>query len=242
MGIAEVGLHLELCVEPVVEGELGSIVEGHAFAQSRRQGFEPLAEAADDRRGVLGRLGGEKQDAGLSLVGEEDVLAAFREGHEVGLPVSGDAAAGDGERPFVDGSKRSFDAVLEGLDGRAAFAAAPAAPGLGARQVVAPGAVVAAAQLGVDEAVDALMAGDAAASLAVEPGGGLLGRPALLKAGEHLPAQLRIAIEPCASPAALVGLALGLGGLVAHVAVGVALQLARDRRRRAAKRLSDLMA
>lgn len=71
----------------------------------------------------------------------------------------------------------------------------PAALVLGAGQVVAPGAVVGAPHLGVDEAVDALMADGDGGLLLLEPAGDLLGRPTALEAIEHQLAQLCIVLQ-----------------------------------------------
>jgi hypothetical protein len=112
MGIAEEGLDAEARSKAVMQGELGSVVEGHALAQAGWQGREPAREACDDGCGALYRLAREQDEAGLALVGEQEVLALLREGHEVGFPMACDAARVDGGGPFLDGY-----AVLEGLDG-----------------------------------------------------------------------------------------------------------------------------
>ena len=167
-------------------------------------------------------------------MGDEDVLAVFREGHEIGFPVPRVAAGRGRDRPFINGNT-----VLERLDGRAALLSAPSATGLCTRQVVAPGAVVRASHLGIDEAVDGLVTNDAPTRIGPEPAGDLLGRPAPLQGRQHLLAQGLVAVEPCPLPASLVSLALGVGWLVADIPAGVTLQFSADRRRIAAERLSD---
>ena len=85
------------------------------------------------------------------------------------------------------------------MAGRAAFGAAPG-------QVVAPGSVVGAADLGVDEAVDALVADRRGGVLLAQPAGDLLGRPAALELAEDEPAQPGIALQARACPAPGAGL------------------------------------
>jgi len=109
----------------------------------------------------------------------------------------------------------------------------PATLVLGAGQVVAPGAVVGAADLGVDEAVDALMADGERGLLLLEAAGDLFRGPTVLEAIEDELAQLGVAFQARATPAAGAGLLLGIARLVAELFAAVALQLARDARWRA---------
>src|ERR1700682_4642577 len=99
------------------------------------------------------------------------------------------------------GPQSDGNPVFDEAGGRGS-AAAPAAFVLGPRQVIAPGAVIGAADLGVDEAVDAFMADGGRRLLAIEPAGDLLGRPAELEAVQHEGAQLGIALQTRARPAA----------------------------------------
>src|SRR3981189_3959723 len=112
--------------------------------------------------------------------------------------------------------------------GRSFWASLRAALVLGSGQVVAPGAIVGAPDLGVDEAVDALMADGGSSLLLLEPAGDLLGRPAARQAVEHEGAQRGIAFQARALPAAARRPLPGVGRVVADLAAAVALQLARQ--------------
>ena len=105
---------------------------------------------------------------------------------------------------------------------------------------MAPGEVLGSPELGIDEAVDALVAYDLAAGIAGEPAGDLLGRPAGSKAGENILAQAIVPLEPAARPAPGAGLLLGIARPIADMLAAVALQLSRDRRCRAIQNCSDL--
>ena len=127
------------------------------------------------------------------------------------------------------------------LTGGTAGPRPPAALALGSGQIVAPGAVVSAADLVIDEAVDALVTDAGRRLVAGQPAGDLLGRPAVLEAIEDKFAQLGIALQARARPAAGSGLLLGVGRLVANLHPAIALQLARDARWRAIQSCRDLL-
>jgi hypothetical protein len=84
--------------------------------------------------------------------------------------VAGLAACVDVNRAFSDGY-----AVFYVLNGAASLAASTTPLELGARQIVPPIIVLGAADLGVDEAVDAFMADGGRCILLAEPTGDLLG-------------------------------------------------------------------
>lgn len=119
--------------------------------------------------GLARRARGDDQ-ARVALMQGEDGLAISGEEHEIGLPIAGAAAPGDLGRAFGDG-----EAVLDEAGRAAALAAAKAAPALAARQEVAPAIVLAAGDLGMDEAVDALVADHRPAGLARQAPGDLFG-------------------------------------------------------------------
>src|SRR6266851_1815913 len=56
MGIAEEGLHAELGVELMVEGELGAVIEGDGLAQPIGQRLEPSEELLNGWLGGFARL------------------------------------------------------------------------------------------------------------------------------------------------------------------------------------------
>ena len=90
---------------------------------------------------------------------------------------------------------------------------------------MAPGAVIGAPDLVVDEAVDALVTDPVGGLAAGQPTGDLLGRPAALEAIQDKLAQLGIAFQARALPAAGSGPLLGVGRLVADLRAAIALQL-----------------
>ena len=132
--------------------------------------------------------------------------------------------------------------MLNKGDGAAALAPAAAALGLGAGEKVAPGIVLGAADLGVDETVDRLMGDDGVPGVAGQTPGDLFRGPALLEAGEDLGAQGGVAVEARPAPAAGVRLLVGIARLVALGAGGIALQLPSNRRWRAIQSCRDLAA
>src|SRR3546814_11708392 len=67
-----------------------------------------------------------------------------------------------------------------------------------------------------------------------------LGRPALGEPVEDSLAQSIVAVQPGAGPAPGLGPGLRIGGLITDLGTGVALQLARDRRRLAIQSCSEL--
>src|SRR5512140_3773513 len=111
-------------------------------------------------------------------------------------------ASGDVRRAGVD--RRS---LLVPARPRSAFGA-PAALVFGAGQIVAPAAVVGPFELGIDEAIDRLVADDAVPCLARQPPGDLLGRPAFAKAIEDGFAQGILTLQPGTAPAPGIGLLL----------------------------------
>ena len=163
-------------------------------------------------------------------------LAVGAEEHQIGFPMPWGLAVSGGGRPLIQGAPE-----VDKGGGTAAPAAPPAPFPLGTGEVVAPGAArFSAGGLGVDEAVDGLMGNDRRAPLQPEPAGDLLRRPALFEPGKHLGPQGGIPVEAGAAPAAGAGLLLSIAGLVALLAGGIALQLARNGRWRAIQSCSDL--
>src|SRR3546814_3292555 len=104
---------------------------------------------------------------------------------------------------------------------------APSALILGAWEIEAPAPVVAALQLGMDDAVDGLMADDLVSNIAPEATRHLLGRPAQLEPVEDSLAQGIVELQPGSGPTPGIGLRLRLSGLVTPLCDAVALPLAR---------------
>jgi len=140
----------------------------------------------------------------------EDCLAVFGEECAVGFPMAGRYAVIGRLGALADG-----DTILYVICGTSASPAAKAALGLGARQIEAPGIVLVAGDLGIDEAVDGLMADQGDAGLASDAAGGLFRGVAMAEMGEDALAQLRRAVEFAAGPAPCPGALLGIGWLVA---------------------------
>jgi len=168
-------------------------------------------------------------------VGDQDGLAVGFEEHEVGFPMSWAGAAVGRFGALGDGNT-----VLDEAGGRSAFAGAPATFGFGSGKVEPPGAVVGAADLGIDEAIDAFVADPGCRWIAGQPAGDLLGRPAVPQALEHEIAQLAVALQAQSGPAPGFGPLVGIARPVAALLATVAPQLARDRRWRAIQSCRDL--
>src|SRR6185369_1907221 len=164
MGVAEEGPDAELVGEDVMLSELGAVVEGDGLAQPPIESLEPGNELISGGMGSFARLLGKQQEAGLAFVRHQDDLAGCSEEHEVGFPMAVGPALLDGI-----GAQGNGDAVFDEAGGGAAPLGAPTALVLGSRQVVAPSPVVGAADLGVDEAVDGLVADGGRNLLALEP-------------------------------------------------------------------------
>ena len=93
------------------------------------------------------------------------------------------------------GALRERDSAFNEGDGAAAACAAPSALALGAGEIAAPAEIVGAGDLGVDEAVDGLVADARFCLVAGEAAGDLLWRPALLEALEDCGAQAFVPFE-----------------------------------------------
>src|SRR3546814_16117928 len=100
---------------------------------------------------------------------------------------------------------------------------APSALILGAWEIEAPAPVVAALQLGMDEAVDGLMADDLVSNIARDAPRPLPARPALREPVAHRLAQGIVALQPSTGPAPGIGLRPLTGGLVAPRGAAVGL-------------------
>src|SRR6476620_9743049 len=131
----------------------------------------------------------------------EHALDIEGEQHGVGLPMSGDVALLRLGRPLCNGNT-----VLDEAGAAAALAAGDPAPGLSARQVVAPGIVVVAGDLGLDEAVDGLVADDRLSGLEGQSACDLFGRAALGEGLEDGGPERGLAVELGTLPAACPGL------------------------------------
>jgi hypothetical protein len=230
MGIAEEGLEVEF----PVASELGAIIEGYGLAQGLGEQRKDVGEGGGDQIGSLvGGSPGEDQPGG-SLVKGEDGLAVFGEHHEIGFPMTGALTVIGGLWALGNG----YAALDEVYRATASFAA-KAAFGLALRQVAAPGEVIGAADLGIDEAVDGLVADHRSAVLEGEPAGDLLGRQTASEAGKNSLAQCGLALKPGAGPSPGFALLLGVAWFVGQLA-SVALQLAPNGRWRAIHSCSDL--
>ena len=215
--------------------ELGTVVEGDGLAQFYRQvGEEPHEMPRNAVGGLVGRPG-RQQQAGLALVDGEHGLTVSGEQHEVGFPVARGLAIGGLAGPFG----HAHTAVNEACR-TAAPAAAKPSPALAAGQIAPPAVVLGAGDLGVDEAIDALVADHRSAGLARQPSGDLFGRPARGEAVQDEAAQIGLAFEARARPAPRPALVLGVTGFVADFAAAIAPYLARDARWRAIQSCRDL--
>jgi hypothetical protein len=151
-------------------GELAAVVEGDGLAQLlRHRGKQPNEMLCHTLGGSIARPGRQDDPCSPLKHGQRD-LTVFCKQDRVGFPMARGRALGRGGWPFSHGNT-AFNEPC----GAAAAAAAQPALALGARQIAAPAVVLGTGDLGVDEAVDALMADHLAASLAREPAGDLFG-------------------------------------------------------------------
>ncbi len=108
VGIAEESLDVEPIAQPVMGGELGSVIEGDGLAQIRWQGLQPSLQGVGQRPRLFGGLTDDGHEArGAFMQGEQD-LAVDGEGDQVAFPVAGLLAVGNGRGTPCDG-----DAVLD---------------------------------------------------------------------------------------------------------------------------------
>src|SRR5262245_13378303 len=234
IGVAEEGPNGEP-MELLMTGELGAVVEGDGLAQRwRHAGEEPDEMACNALGSFVGRSGGE-QKSGLALVNSQHGLAVFGEQHEVGFPVSGALAVGGSRGPFGH-RNTAFDEAC----GTAPAPAAAATLALAAGQIATPVVVLGAGNLGVDEAVDTLVADHRAARFAGQPTGHLFGGPAASEPLEHGAAQGGVAFQARPRPAPRPRLLLSVTWFVTNIAATVAPYLARNGRWRAIQSCSDL--
>jgi hypothetical protein len=221
--VAEEGLHQE-ALQGQVRGELGAIVEGDGVAQRLWQGFEQAHEMAGDTGSDFAFDGDCEQEAGSALVHGRDRLTVFGEHHEVGLPMVGGLAVGGLDRALIQGTT-AFDEAC----GASASLATPAALALAARQIAPPAVVCGAVDLGVDEAVDALVGDHLVSVLAGQSASDLLGRPAAARALQHRAAQAGLPFQARARSAPRSRLLLGIAGFVTDLNTPIAAQFPRDR-------------
>ncbi|MHC2332441.1 hypothetical protein ACVIW0_001730 [Bradyrhizobium sp. USDA 4454] len=221
--IAEEGLHQE-ALQGKVRCELGTVVEGDGLAHLLWQRLEQTHEIACDTGSELAWEADAEQQAGGALVHGQDLLTVFGEHHQIGLPMAGSVAIGDLDGPFIQGNT-AFDEAC----GTSAPLATAAALALGAWQIVPPAAVRGASDLGIDEAVDALVGDHLASMLDGQPAGDLFGRPATAKAIQHRAAQDGLPFEASARPAPRSHPLLGIVGLVAGLNAMITVHLPRDR-------------
>ena len=147
MGIAEEGLNAEGFVEPVMFGELGSVVEADGFAHRLWKRAELMGDglSGEDSFSIDWVLN--DAEAGLSFMQNKHPLAISGEQHEVGFPVARHLAAFDLGGSFSDGAP-----LFDEAGGAAAPASAVPASELVARQQAMP--VILLGRPMIDETID----------------------------------------------------------------------------------------
>lgn len=180
-GGAEEGLDQE-ALQGKVTGELGAVVEGDGPPQRPWQGFEQAHKVACDTGGELAFETDADQEAGGALVDGQDRLTVFGEHHQVGLPMAVGLAIGGLDRALIQGNT-----ALDEACGASAAPATTAALALAARQIAPPGEVRGSSDLGIDEAIDALVRDHLAPPFAREPAGDLLGDQPRLRPAKTVP-------------------------------------------------------
>jgi hypothetical protein len=150
--------------------ELSAVVEGDGLAQRLRQAAEQPEEMPGNAVSDLVGQSDGKQQARLAFMHGQDRLAVFGEHHQIGFPVPAGRPIGGIGRAFSQGNT-TFNEVLRA----STLPAAAAAFVLAARQISPPAIVLGAGQLGIDEAIDALVGDHLATLFTSEPAGDLLG-------------------------------------------------------------------
>ena len=195
--------------------ELGAVVEGHRTAPWGRERGQHLGHGTGDWVCRLARLPQGDEQTGVALVQGEDRLPLSAEEHQVRLPVAGGIPSGGIPSGGIRGTLGQWPAKLD--EGRrvATLVSPPAAFRLGPGQVMTPGVVLLAGNLGIDETVDSLIGNDGPASLQGQASCHLLRRPVLPEAGEHLLSERIIPLQLGAVPAAGMSLLIGITRLIA---------------------------
>jgi hypothetical protein len=189
-----------------------------------RHDAEQIDEMAGD---AVGRLAGQpdrQQEPGFALMHGQDRLTIFCEHHQVGFPVTAGHAIGGLDRPVCHGNT-----ALNEVWRASALPAPAAAFALAARQIASPTIIPGTGQLGIDEAVDALVGDHLAPLLALEPAGDLLRRPAACEPLHDGGSQAGLAFQSAALPAPRLRLLLSVAGSVPNLGTTIALQLPRNR-------------
>src|SRR6266496_6565126 len=88
MGVAEVGFDAELLGEQVVEGELGSVVDGEGGAAPFGEGTEQACDGFGGGIGLAVWGSGDEDDPGGAFVEDEDRLAGCGKAQVVGFPMA----------------------------------------------------------------------------------------------------------------------------------------------------------
>ncbi len=189
VGVTEEGLDAE-GMESMMPGELGAVVEGDSLAPRGGQGSQYLRDDVGDGVCVLAGGPGSNQQSGMALMQGEDRLLVNPEQHQVTLPMARRRAVLGFLGAFGEGTPQGDEASRTPT-----LAPAPATFRFGSGQIVAPGVVLRACELGVDEPVDGLVRDHWCPLLMGKPASDLLWRPTLGEPGQHAAAQAAVAIE-----------------------------------------------
>ena len=216
-------------------GELGAVVERDCLAELRRQWPQDGSDGFSDWCGCPRRPTHRDEQPGAALVQHQHRLPGPAELHSIRLPVAELRAVGNCCRAF-----REWAAVQNGARRTAPSTPAPTAPPLPPPQELAPRIVLRPRDLRVDEPVDALVRGNAPASLSLQPPRHCLRRPPQSQPTQHIVPELVVPVQPCAAPAPCMGLLVGIHRPVAATLRAVALQLPSNRRWRAIQSCCDL--
>ena len=182
-------------------GELGPVVEGDRLAQRRRQWPQHPGDGLGDRARRLRTRPHNQQEARAALLQNQQHRPGPSEQHQVGLPVAEALAVSRRRGAFGDRS------AVRDEGGRAApLAPPPAALPLRPWQIAPPSVVLVPGRLSIDEPVDTLVGDHRPPCRFGQVAGNLLGRPPPTETFEDAGAQLVVAFEAGAGPAARPGL------------------------------------
>ena len=151
VGIAEEGLDAER-MQFMMAGELSPVVEGDRLTPHGWQRRQDRRHGAGDGRCRFPRRPDCDKYARVAFVQGKDCLPVGPEQHQIGFPVAGCMA--------VRGRLWTFRQRSAQMDKRrrtTPFTSPPPPFRLGPRQVVTPGVVLLAGELGVDETIDGLV-------------------------------------------------------------------------------------
>ena len=166
---------------------------------------------------------------------DQNCLTVLSEQHQVRLPMTGLSALVDVGRSPIDGHS-----VLDMIHRTTTSVSTPTALAFATGQVLTPAIVLSTANLGVDKAINRLIADHRSSLFLFQSSGDLSRRPTLSQTLEHLLLKFRLTQQPTSPPTAALSLLLGVGRLITDLSAAVTFKLAHYSRWRAIHSCRDL--